>query len=695
MTPIHPKKPQHVSDNGKDVLNAIPENVLFLDRKLQVAWANAAALRERGLSLNKIKGRYCYKVWHSRSSPCTACPAGSAISSGKASTTNVAFPDGTNRAVTAIPHVNHHATIDGIVEVMPGTPVGKQKIGLPFDENRYHSVRAEIWRIAADKSLAKEELITRLLAILGQFLNVSRASYYEYDVDASSSVCKVQWGAAGLDSFLGEKIPLTIFRNVSSLYATGLARLSRNNIPEPIRESVGAYFTMHGTQSLLLVLCNRADHSFFSFSDCSREREWTETETALVLEMTGIVRMRMDQLTTEQEKSVLEGQLRHAQTLEAIGQLAGGAAHDFNNILGAISGYAEMIRQRFAKDNPKLEKYSSAILSSARRAAELTSQLLAFARKGRIRKTGMDIHETISHISLLLQHSLDEKIKVVLDLAAENPAMIGDPTQVQNILLNLAMNSRDAMPDGGTLTFSTLNRDLDDLLRKAHPKASHGPYVAVCVSDTGVGMDEHTKARLFEPFFTTKETGQGYGLGLASVYGSVTSHNGYIGVRSEKGHGSAITVYFPVDPNALQRDRAETGYRLVRGTGTIVVIDNDESIRLICREMLTALGYTVREFETGNKALEYYSTHAITEDRFIIDMIMEGMNGREFFRKLRTIDPHVKAILSSGYSMSGELQEIRSEGITAVLQKPFDTAMLSRIVAQALGRTNVPGTAAP
>ena len=225
--------------------------------------------------------------------------------------------------------------------------------------------------------------------------------------------------------------------------------------------------------------------------------------------------------------------------------------------------------------------------------------------------------------------------------------------------------------------------------------ASHGPYIAVCVSDTGVGMDEHTKARLFEPFFTTKETGQGYGLGLASVYGSVTSHNGYIGVRSEKGCGSDITVYFPVDPNALQRDRAETGYRLVRGTGTIVVIDNDESIRLICREMLTALGYSVREFETGTKALEYYSTHAITEDLFIVDMIMEGMNGREFFRKLRTIDPHVKAILSSGYSMSGELQEIRSEGIAVVLQKPFDTAMLSRIVAQALGKTGVQETAAP
>jgi CheY-like chemotaxis protein len=254
------------------------------------------------------------------------------------------------------------------------------------------------------------------------------------------------------------------------------------------------------------------------------------------------------------------------------------------------------------------------------------------------------------------------------------------------------MNSRDAMPGGGTLTFSTENRDLDDHLRKSHPKASHGPYVAVCVSDTGVGMDENTKARLFEPFFTTKETGQGYGLGLASVYGSVTSHNGYIGVHSEKGRGSAITVYFPVDQNASQRDHAENGSAVMRGTGTIVVIDNDEAIRLICREMLTALVYTVREFVSGTEALEYYRSHEITEDLFIIDMIMEGMNGRECFRELKKINPGVKAILSSGYSFESDMQEILSEGIRGVIQKPFDSARLTRVVAEAL---KDPGTSAP
>jgi|WetSurMetagenome_2_1015567.scaffolds.fasta_scaffold00008_152 signal transduction histidine kinase/CheY-like chemotaxis protein len=674
----------------KNVLNSISEPVFFLDKSLRIAWANNAALVDRTETSDNMVGRHCYEACFSKSAPCEGCPAIGTLSSAFPPTAAPQVFIAGGRLVTILYRVDPQGKIKGIVEIRHGSVNDKNSADNRSDRDRYHSVRADIWRAAADKTLAKEELIQRLLAILGRFLGASRASYYESDGDSSPLICKAHWGAAGMSSFLGENIPPELFREVSSVYENGLARIAHDDIPEPIRGPLGALFTSHGIRSLLLVLFDRATNSFFAFSDKNRERDWNEIETSLVLEMSGIVRMRLDQLKTEQEKSVLEDQLRHTQTLESIGQLAGGVAHDFNNVLGAISGYAEMIRQRFAQDNPKLEKYSSAILSSACKAAKLTSQLLAFARKGKFKKASMNLHETISRILLLLQHSLDEKTQVVLDLRAGNPAMVGDPTQVQDILLNLAMNSHDAMPEGGTIRISTENRDLDELVRKSHPRASHGPYVAVCVSDTGVGMDDATKARLFEPFFTTKESGQGYGLGLASVYGSVTSHNGYIGVKSEKGRGSAITVYFPVDANAAPAVHAEPVYKVARGTGTIVVVDNDESIRLICREMLTALGYTVREFETGTNALQHYRTHSVTEDLFIVDMIMEGMNGREFFRQLRKINPHTKAILSSGYSMSGELEEILSEGISGVLQKPFDTATLSRIVAKTLTDTGSP-----
>ena len=678
-----------VPDIRHDVLDNIPENVLILDKGLKIEWANRAALTERGLPLEEMQGMHCYEVWHSRSSPCDACTAHDTLSTGLPQAASIIFPNGMERQVRHIPF-RHDNGGQSVIEIILDTTIQEWRTDLYFDQNRYSTTRAEIWKAAADKTLDKEELIRRLLGILGQFLNVSRTSYFETTGDGGDAECTVQWCAAGLENYLGEKFPMTLVKGIHARAGADVTRLTRNNIPEEFRGPLLAHFDRQAIQSLLLVLFKREPFSFFSFSDCGREREWDDTETALILEMMKIVEMRMDQIKTEQEKSVLESQLRHAQTLEAIGQLAGGIAHDFNNTLGAISGYAEMIRQKFSSNNPKLEKYASAILSGSRKAAELTAQLLAFARKGRFQKTSLDAHELISHISLLLQHTLEEKVRLVLDLKAENPYFTGDSTQMQNILLNLAMNGRDAMPGGGTLTIRTRTCGPDDLLRTSHPDAGPGLYIAISVSDTGVGMDDATKAKLFQPFFTTKDTGQGSGLGLASVYGSVKSHNGYIAVQSEIGRGTTVTVYLPVDTNAMLRRRESGATGVLRGSGAIVVIDNDEAIRIISREMLTTAGYTVSEFEGGKQAIDYYQQHAADVDLFIIDMILEGMNGRECFRELRKINPGVKAILSSGYSLEGDMQEILSEGICGVLKKPFDSARITQAVAEALKRMAAP-----
>jgi signal transduction histidine kinase/CheY-like chemotaxis protein len=661
-----------LSDANTDIFDAVSDSVVILDKDLRVEWANAATVRDRELPVESLLGRHCYEMWHSRTSPCEICLAAKAMSSGISQQASEKAPNAGDHFRTYVPRTDALGNVVGVVEI--------RGIG----DTRFASMRADIWKSAADKSLAKEELIRLLLSMLGSFFGVSRASYYENDDNVSALVCKVQWCAPGLESYSGDQIPLSIFQNVTSFFHADLGRITRDNLPEPLQDSLGNYLDKHAIQSLLLVLFDRSTYSFFSFADCNGTREWTNRETALILEMMHIVRIRVYQLEMEREKSALEVQLRHAQTLEAIGQLAGGVAHDFNNALGAISGYAEMIRQKFAEGNPKLDKYTAAILSSARRAADLTTQLLAFARKGRFQKTRLDIHETISQVSLLLQHSLDQKTKLALSLDAENPIISADPIQVQNVLLNLALNARDAMPKGGTLSFATENRELDELLRKSHPEAWGGLYVVVHVSDTGVGMDEKTKARLFEPFFTTKDIGSGSGLGLASVYGTVTSHNGFVSVSSQVGKGSTITVFLPVaDPAGRKSGNAALAH-VVRGTGSIVLIDNDEPIRAICREMLTVMGYTVSEFASGSRAVEHFRTHEISQDLFIIDMIMEDMNGRECFRQLREINPKVKAILSSGYRLEADLPEIAAEGICAVLQKPFDTATLSRIVAQAM-----------
>jgi signal transduction histidine kinase/CheY-like chemotaxis protein len=690
---IHTQKQTPGFDIRHNVLDSIPENVIILDRDLKIEWANRAALTERGLPLEEMQGMHCYEVWHSRSSPCDTCTAHDTFSTGLPQAASVIFPNGMQRQVRHIPFRHESGGGQSVIEIILDTTIQEWRTDLYFDQNRYSTTRAEIWKAAADKSLDKEELIRRLLGILGQFLNVSRTSYFETAGDGSDAVCTVQWCAPGLENYLGEKFPMTLVKGIHARAGADVTRLTRNNIPEEFRDPLLAHFDRQGIRSLLLVLFRQDPISFFSFSECGREREWDDTETALILEMMKIVAMRIDQIKTEQEKSVLESQLRHTQTLEAIGQLAGGIAHDFNNTLGAISGYAEMIRQKFSSNNPKLEKYASAILSGSRKAAELTAQLLAFARKGRFQKTSLDAHELISHISLLLQHTLEEKVRLVLDLKAENPYFTGDPTQMQNVFLNLAMNGRDAMPGGGTLTIGTRTCGPDDLLRASHPEAGPGPYIAISVTDTGVGMDEATKAKLFQPFFTTKDIGQGSGLGLASVYGSVKSHNGYVAVESEIGRGTTVTVYLPVDTNAMLRRRESGAKGALSGSGVIVVIDNDEAIRIISREMLSTAGYTVSEFQSGKQAIDYYRGHAASVDLFIIDMIMEGINGRECFRELKKINPGVKAILSSGYSLEGDMQEILSEGIRGVIQKPFDSARITQAVAEAL--KGPAGTSAP
>lgn len=550
-----------------------------------------------------------------------------------------------------------------------------------------HWIRAEIWKVAADKTLSKSEIIHRLLEITGQFLHVSRASYFETSEDRNEVECKVQWCAAGSDFYIGERISAEIWKNMIQSAGDETICLSRRQLPQIIQQPVKDFFDKHRIKSFLAVPFEGETISFFSFSDCTNERQWTEIEIALVLEMTNIVSIRIDQIKTELENQALENQLRHSQTLEAIGQLAGGIAHDFNNILGAISGYAEMIRQKFSSENPKLEKYTNAILSGSRRGAELTAQLLAFARKGRYQKININIHELISHISLLLQHTLDQKIGVKLELMAENSFVIGDPTHMQNILMNLAMNARDAMPHGGTLTLSTKNGELDELLRRSHPEAAAGSYVLISVSDTGVGMDEYTKTRLFEPFFTTKDTGKGAGLGLASVYGAVKSHGGYISVDSEIGRGTIVTLYLPVYKSALQSPHSFFPDEEVRGSGLILVIDNDDAIRTIYREMLSVMGYTVQIFDNGMSAIDYYRGHFSSVNLVIIDMIMEGCNGVECFRELKKINPHLKAVLSSGYNFQTEMQDILKEGIRSVIQKPFDSITLSHAVQEALRST--------
>jgi len=327
------------------------------------------------------------------------------------------------------------------------------------------------------------------------------------------------------------------------------------------------------------------------------------------------------------------------------------------------------------------------ISRAASRAADLTGKLLAFARKGKYLSLPVNLHAVIADVVGLLEHSLDKRIAVRQVLSAHPPVTQGDATQLQSVLLNIALNARDAMPDGGVLEFATRPAELDreDISRR-FPELTPGRYVCVTVSDTGIGMSDEVRAHLFEPFFTTKKEGKGTGLGLAAVYGAVGNHNGAVRVTSASGRGTVFHLYLPALDVEVEKERGERPDVIVKGKGSVLVVDDEENVRAVAAAMLETLGYTVRACESGAGAIEEYQRRVGQIDLVLLDMIMPQMGGREAFAALKRIHPGVRVILSSGYTLEGEAQALMKDGILDFIQKPYRMSELSQKIASCLSR---------
>jgi len=338
-----------------------------------------------------------------------------------------------------------------------------------------------------------------------------------------------------------------------------------------------------------------------------------------------------DRKNAEEALRQSEIQLRHAQKLDAIGQLAGGVAHDFNNQLGGILGYIELLLDDLTDQT--LRSHAQKIKDITFRAADLTNRLLAFARKGKYTSTPVDIHGIISQVESLLQRSIDKRITIINSLKATPSTTIGDANQLQNALLNLALNARDAMPNGGTLRFATAVVEIEERAMKLSVPAGH--YLEICVTDSGTGIPFEAQQHLFEPFFTTKEPGKGTGLGLASVFGTIKNHLGGISFYSEPGHGTTFKVYLPLareqDSPLVERIRPA----LIRGDAHILIADDEDALRDTTRRLLRNLGYTVTTCGDGEEAVRLYRETTPTFDLIILDMIMPRMSGLETYLQLR------------------------------------------------------------
>lgn len=365
----------------------------------------------------------------------------------------------------------------------------------------------------------------------------------------------------------------------------------------------------------------------------------------------------------------LEEEIRQAQKMESVGFLAGGIAHDFNNLLGGILGYASYLKTKITEDHP-FYRHLDTIERSALRAADLTAKLLAFARGGRYDVKPVNINAIVKETVSILERSIDKAIAIQTMLDDHVPSVEGDPGQLQQVLMNLCVNARDAISGAGTIIIETSHGVLDEEFVKTHLEARVGHYVILTVSDTGMGMDKPTLQRIFDPFFTTKEKGKGTGLGLSMVYGIVKAHGGFIRVYSEPGRGSTFRVYLPASTKSVTHQEQER--QDVRGgTETILVVDDEEHVRSLVSDILESAGYRVLTASDGEEALEIYRRQGDKIDMVILDMIMPRLGGRETYEKLREINAAVLVLLSSGYSENGTAREVLDRGAAGFLQKPY------------------------
>ena len=384
----------------------------------------------------------------------------------------------------------------------------------------------------------------------------------------------------------------------------------------------------------------------------------------------------------------LEAQLRQSQKMESVGQLAAGVAHDFNNMLTIIQGHAGMLLAKSAQ-KPDLLDSAQAIYFAAERAANLTRQLLMFSRKNVIQSKPVDLREVVSHTTKLLQRLLGETITLEFKPPAEIPLVLADVGMVEQVLMNLAVNARDAMPKGGRLQISTTLVQIERGYVRTHPEARPGAFVCLRVTDTGCGMDPKTMARIFEPFFTTKEVGKGTGLGLATVYGIVKQHEGWIEVVSEVNKGTTFSVFFPASTRTVEAKTLETApdAQTPGGKETILIVEDEPVLRDMAHLILQECGYKILEAKSGREALSVWDHHREAIDLVLTDMVMpEGVSGMDLAQRLLAAKPELKVVFASGYSMDELDPSFVKKGRATFLQKPYTHVTLAKAVRECLDR---------
>lgn len=441
------------------------------------------------------------------------------------------------------------------------------------------------------------------------------------------------------------------------------------DVSDKFQNAIGRVFDARTIVSIEYSLFRKGDEYFYE----ARLSPLPENQIMVV------IRDITKRKQAEEEKEKLKMQLLQSQKMEAIGQLAGGVAHDFNNILTVIMGCADYLKEEMKDDDP-LQLEVNDILVSTERAASLVKSLLAFGRKQVMNPIPVNLNEIIQRMQRLLARVMTEDIELKTKLTDRNLVIMADPGQIEQALMNLAANAKDAMPLGGSLIISTEFTELDDEYIRTHGYGKTGAYAVIIVSDTGRGIDKNTRARIFEPFFTTKETGKGTGIGLAMVYGIIKQHNGYINIYSEPGEGTTFIIYLPLSNAEVKEEEPEGLPAVERGTETLLLAEDNKDVRRHIKAMLEKYGYEVIDAENGEDAVNKFLDNQNRIHLLLFDVIMPKKNGKEAYDIIKKIKPDIKALFMSGYTADViDRKGIMEEGLNLILKPVSPSALLRNI----------------
>ncbi|MGD9817137.1 MAG: response regulator [Desulfomonilaceae bacterium] len=516
-----------------------------------------------------------------------------------------------------------------------------------------HKIELEGFRLAAETALRDKE---EFLRTTGQMALVGG-----WEIDAQT--LEVRWTE--------EKYRI---HQVDQTFAPSLddaINLFHENDREKLRQSINRALEFGEPYDLELRL-----------SSSEKDQRWVHTSCKPVVVGKKVVKLRgAFQDITERKK--LETQLLHAQKMEAIGTLAGGIAHDFNNLLQAVIGYTELLIQVQTPESADLA-YLERILASGKRGAELVKNLLTFSRKVEPRFSRVNLNHEVGEAQKLLFYTIPKTVKIIVRSDGDLHDIMADSTQIGQVLMNIAVNARDAMSGAGTLTIEMENTLLDRDYSRLHPEIKPGPYVLISISDTGHGMDKHTLEHIFDPFFTTKEVGKGTGLGLASVYGIVKQHRGHISCYSEPGVGSTFKVYFPALKNENSEPIVNSETQLPSGTETIMLVDDEPSLLELGRKILNRFGYKVIEASDGRVALDVYRDGGHSISLVLMDLNMPEMDGISCLSEILKLNPDARVLLVTGFLDSSPSVDPKSVGAVGLISKPYNLRRLLTEVRRAL-----------